>query len=146
MLVFLNFSSVPFKKDLIKRAVNFVLKKEKVAQNRDLSVILVSQERIKELNRKYRKKNRVTNVLSFEGDKSVFNKLGLDPELGEIFICPEFVRQESQKKKSGFNEEMIMVLIHGLLHLLGYDHIKESEARKMFEKQNYYLNSFLEKY
>ena len=142
MIFFLNSSSIPFKKDLIAKAVEFVLQKEKVSPS-DLSVIFVPERRIKELNRKYRGENEATNVLSFEGDKDDFLKVGLKPELGEIFICPEFIAKESKKKKIKFKEEIIRVLIHGILHLLGYNHSKKREADEMFRKQEFYLRNFL---
>ena len=141
MVVFLNFSSIPFEEDLIRKVVRFVFQKEKILDS-ELSVILVSKKRIRELNRKYRKENKVTDVLSFEGDKSIFSKLGLKPELGEIFICPEFITGESKREKINFKKEVSRVLIHGLLHLLGYNHIEKREANKMFEKQEDYLNTF----
>lgn len=145
MVFFFNFSSIPFKKDLVRKVVQFIFKKEEVP-NSDLSVILVSKKRMRELNRNYRKEDKVTNVLSFDGEKKIFLKLGLKPELGEIFICPEFVAEESKKRGSNFEKEMVRVLIHGLLHLLGYNHIETKEANTMFEKQEYYFRTFWLKY
>ena len=145
MISFLNSSSIPFKKDLIIKAVKIVFQKEKVSLG-DLSVVFVPERRIQELNRKYRGESKATNVLSFEGDKKNFLKVGLKPELGEIFICPEFVARESKKKKVKFEEESIRVLIHGLLHLLGYNHSEKRETDEMFRKQEFYLRIFFDKY
>ena len=97
-----------------------------------LSIVLVGQGRIKELNKRYRGKNRVTDVLSFRYGDS-----------GEIVICLQEIKKNAKKFKSVFEKELAKVLIHGVLHLLGYDHEKgEKEARKMEEKQKYYLKKF----
>ena len=81
-------------------------------------------EEIKKLNYQYRKKNKATDVISFGED------------INEIVICPE----EVKKNGSDFNKELKEVVIHGVLHLLGYDHEQsEEEATKMFNKQNKYL-------
>lgn len=90
----------------------------------ELSMALVGQGRIKELNKKYRKKNKVTDVLSFKYDGS-----------GEIIICLREVRKNAKKFKSTFKKELARVLIHGILHILGYNH------EEMKEKENYYLNN-----
>jgi probable rRNA maturation factor len=96
------------------------------------SLALVGKKRIRELNRRYRRKDRPTDVLAFP-DK--------EPErLGELVICPEEVKKNAKRFNSTFKKELARVLIHGLLHLLGRDHEKgEKEAEKMFEKENYYL-------
>lgn len=96
----------------------------------DLSVVFLGKEKIKKLNREYRKKNRPTDVLSFLYDERE----------GEIVICPEEVRRNAKKYGTAFNKELAHVLIHGLLHLLGYDHEKtRKEAQIMEKKEKYYL-------
>lgn len=95
----------------------------------DLSIALVSQAEMKRLNKEYRRKNRATDVLSFRYDDS-----------GEIIICPAEVRKNAEEFNSTFNRELIKVLIHGILHLSGYDHEKnKAKAEKMEKRQNYYL-------
>jgi len=95
----------------------------------NLSIVLVGQGRMRELNKKYRKKNKVTDVLTF-GDG-----------LNEIVICLREVKKNAKGFKSSFEKELARVLIHGILHLLGYNHERsEMRAKKMEEKQNYYLS------
>ncbi|GAG81853.1 unnamed protein product [marine sediment metagenome] len=80
---------------------------EKVfGEKKDLSVALVGQARIKELNKKYRKKNRITDVLSFQYNGS-----------GEIVICLSEVKKNAKRFKSTFNEELARVLTHGIKNL-----------------------------
>lgn len=87
----------------------------------DISLVLVGKEKIKEINKKYRHKNKPTDVLSFE-------------DLNEIFICPGVVKKQAKNLKVQFKSELARVLIHGILHLAGYDHEKgRKEAEKMRE-------------
>lgn len=101
-----------------------------------LSIALVRQEKIKELNKKYRRKNRVTDVLSFSESK----KPKFGEGLGEVVICPSQVKKDAKKYGLTFGKELARVLVHGVLHLLGYDHEKgKKRAELMEKKQNYYL-------
>jgi len=121
-------TTVSADEEFLKKVVEKVLESEN--KNKDLSIALVGQGRIRELNKKYRGKNRVTDVLAF-GDKD---------GLGEIVICLREVKKNAKRFDSNFETELAKVLIHGILHLLGQDHEKnEIAAKKMEEKQNYYL-------
>ncbi len=125
-----NLTTVTVEKDFLRKVAEKVLDRENRKGN-ELSVALVGEGRIKELNKRYRKKNRVTDVLAFSN-----SEVGL----GEIVICLREVKKNAKKYNSAFKKELARVLIHGLLHLLGYDHEKSAkEAEKMEEKQNYYL-------
>jgi probable rRNA maturation factor len=106
-----------------------ILRKEKRGKT-DLFITFVAPGIIKKLNNKYRKKDRITDVLSFVYKDS-----------GEIIICPEVVKNNSAKIEEKFKNELAKVFIHGVLHILGYDHGKnEQGAQKMEKKQNYYFN------
>jgi len=120
------------KKKSFQKIAEIILKKELTDRSyleRNLSIVLVGQGKIKELNKKYRKENSITDVLSFPYDDS-----------GEIVICPEEVKNNAKKYNSTYKEELTRVLIHGILHLLGYNHEKsEKETKKMRKKEEYYL-------
>ncbi len=114
-----------------KKIAGQVLKEEK-KQNLELSIVLVSEDEIKNLNNKYRKKNRPTDVLSFN-----YN------DFAEIVISLDQVRQNARKYKLAFEKELTKVLIHAILHILGYNHeSSQKKALEMEEKENYYLNLF----
>ena len=84
-----------------------------------VSIILVGPRRMQTLNRKYRGKNYPTDVLSFVyGEESVE---GI-PFLGEVVISPEIAWLQARRRKADPEKEMRMLLLHGILHLLGYDH------------------------
>jgi len=103
-----------------------------------ISVILVDDEEIKELNHRYRQKNQPTNVLSFpflDGAEPGFSHLVMQ-ELGDIFISLDTASQEAKKFYQTIQERMSWLITHGFLHLIGYDHeISEAEAERMFAKE-----------
>jgi len=106
-----------------------------------LSVAFIRKKRIRELNKKYRKEDRATDVLSFsEGSHSAFKISGSIKGLGEIIICPEIIKKNAKRYNSTFEKELARILIHGILHLLGYEHGKNKvETKKMREMEEYYL-------
>ena len=128
-----------------KKSFSQVAKKVLSGENRKteaLSLAFVSKGEIAKLNKKFRKKNKVTDVLSF--DLTTHHKLQTaNSYLGEIVICPEVVKENSKKYKTTTKKEMMKVFVHGILHLCGYDHEKsEKEAKIMGDKQNFYLSKF----
>lgn len=113
----------------------------------DLSITLVGEGRMRRLNKRYRGKNRTTDVLAFENkDRSKFIMPPGQLLLGEIVICIPVLKKNARKFNSDFKRELSLTLIHGILHLLGYDHEKsEKEAEKMKIKQQYYLDRVIVK-
>ena len=123
-----NLTGFSIDKNIIKRVIRRVLRGERKKIS-ELSVAFIGEKRMKELNKKYRRKNRETDVLSFPGEKE-----------GEVIICPSVVKKNAKNFGSSFKSELVRILIHGILHLLGYDHEKsKKEAIKMEKKQAYYL-------
>lgn len=106
----------------------------------EVSINLVGEGKIKALNKKYRGKNKVTDVLSFPLDdfragKGINNNDIID--LGDIFICLPFVKKTAKHENSSLESKLAFLTIHGFLHLLGFDHEKsEDEKRRMFSIQN----------
>ena len=121
-------------KNLLKKVAEKVLRGEN-RQRDSLSIVLAGLKRMKDLNRKYRKESKPTDVLSFN-----FSEELLMGELGEIIICPDLVKKNAERYESTFKRELVRVLIHGILHLLGYNHKKPEEAQKMEKRQNHYLS------
>lgn len=120
-----NLTRTPVDERFFKITAQYILKKEKHSKD-NLSIALLSLGKIRELNKRYLNKDRPTDVLAFP-DKM---------ELGEIVICPHFIKNNSKN----FKEELLRVLIHGILHVLGYRHNK-----KMFNKQEVYLKTIWQK-
>ena len=93
----------------------------------EVDIYLVSDEVIHKLNLIYRKKDKPTTVLSFEAPKIPHPETKYR-HLGEIYLAPKYI--------STHNEDIRRLLIHGILHLLGYDHIKKEDAARMDRKEN----------
>lgn len=127
-----------------KKSFSQVAKKVLSGENKEtetLSLAFVGKEEIAKLNKKFRKKNKPTDVLSFEMGQPFDSAQGKNKFLGEIIICPEVVKENAKKDGTTANFEMMKVFIHGILHLLGYDHEKsEKQAEVMENKQNIYLS------
>jgi probable rRNA maturation factor len=126
--------------------INYIIKevlKHKNAEDSIVDISFVSIDEIKELNSKYRNINSPTDVLSFslkEGDFAEFSK----NILGDVIICKEYVENNCKENGIDFNEELIRVAVHGILHLLGYNHYNREEEKEMFEIQEKYVKKFLE--
>jgi len=125
--------------EYLKEVVQKTLEHEK-ACNAILSIIFVGTEEIQEINRVYRGKDAVTDVISF-----AFEDNGVStPEnlrvLGDIYIC--ITRMQEQAVEYGHSEkrELSFLTVHGLLHLLGYDHMEQEEEKVMFALQEEILN------
>lgn len=104
----------------------------------DVNVILIPKDQMQELNNQYRKINSVTDVLSFNLEDTGF--------LGEVYICPDYVKENISKEE--FEEEILRLVVHGILHLLGYDHDVElndqtKEKIEMFVKQEKILQNVI---
>ncbi|MDR0384345.1 MAG: rRNA maturation RNase YbeY [Christensenellaceae bacterium] len=99
----------------------------------EVNVAFVSRKKMKELNAKFRGIEKETDVLSFpDGD--------INPEtnkkfLGDIIICKSVAKEQARKVGNSFDDEILFLKVHGLLHLLGYDHETDDDAKIMFALQ-----------
>lgn len=110
-----------------------VSKKFKI--RKEISIAILSPLEIKKLNKIYRQKNKVTDVLSFNLDDEKI--------LGEILICLEQAKKQAKEKKTSLQAELKLLATHGTLHLLGYDHeLSASEAERQEKEEKLLLNKF----
>ncbi|MEK7645505.1 MAG: rRNA maturation RNase YbeY [Patescibacteria group bacterium] len=101
----------------------------------EIGLYLVTPERSRELNKQHRQKDKSTDVLSFPLDEHGFEKYDILP-LGDIFICLKIAQQQADEINIPLDQELARLAVHGLLHLLGYDHEKSPEdEHKMVELQ-----------
>jgi probable rRNA maturation factor len=112
---------------------------DELSIKKDTNIIFVNEKQIEKLNREYREKDEVTDVLSFNIDSK--------DTLGEIYICPEYVINKISKKED-MKEEIYRLIVHGLLHLQGYDHKRHFDKvdyknEPMYIKQEEIINKFL---
>ena len=130
-----NFKSSKFiklSKAEILNLVEEVLKtvEYKFTKNHQLNLSFVSSEEMKLLNKTYRNEDKPTNVLSFEMPENF--PVGDEKTLiGEIALCEEIIYEESKKYKKIFENRLKHMIIHGLLHLIGFDHVNKYEGNKM---------------
>tara|TARA_Y100001954_G_scaffold228498_1_gene273006 strand:+ start:711 stop:1127 length:417 start_codon:yes stop_codon:yes gene_type:complete len=127
------FEDVNFSKNIILpkyKFVNFSKKMKKKIES--ISFIFCSDEYLQKLNLKYLKHEDLTDVITFEYNER-------DLILGDIFISSERVRENSKKYKVSFKEELARVMIHGLLHLMGYKDKKKNEIFTMRKLENEFI-------
>ena len=96
----------------------------------ELTLRIVDEDEIHSLNHLYRKQDKPTNVLAFEA--TVPEDIQLDyPLLGDVVICASVLKKESEEQQKALDAHWAHIVIHGVLHLLGYDHIEEDDAKIM---------------
>jgi len=149
MVEFRNLTKVEFNERFLKKVASNILEGEK--QEADLSVVFMGLSRMRKLNDRYCYRDCATDVLSF-GRESVLSKekFIMPPEmndnLGEVVVCPGCVRNNAKRFGVLFEKELTACIIHGILHLLGYNHERGgNEAKQMFRKQNYYLRQMFKR-
>ena len=121
----------PITANSVKKIVLSVGKKNKKIKG-IIEVGIIGEKRIKKLNNIYRGIDKTTDVLSFawQEESKVQGEY-----LGQIFICYPQIQKQAKEYKVTIKEEFTRMLIHGLLHIIGYDHEKKKEAEKMFSLQ-----------
>lgn len=125
----------------VENFLKFVVKKEKL-ENAIFNIIIIDNPRIKEINRDYRKIDRETDVISFALEDSKDLEYKDFRLLGDIYISIDKAISQSIEYNHSLLRELSFLSIHGLLHLLGYDHMKEEDEKIMFGKQEELLNEY----
>ena len=139
-----NRSRVEFDDPLLEEIETYLyrtLLHQEIGVECEISYSFVDDQEIKELNAKYRQKNQVTDVLSFPmydnflcNKKEILKKNPYHPILlGDIVVNTDQARRQSEKLGHDFSREIFYLSVHSLLHLLGYDHMKDEEKKVMRE-------------
>jgi len=128
--------------NLIKKITRYISDKFDKDPKSQLNIIFTNTKKIRELNKKYRSVDRETDVLSFS---YISDKERISPEtgsctvtIGEIFVCPDVAQSNisGQSKNWNLNLEIILLIIHGILHIYNYDHVEEKDRVNMESIQN----------
>ena len=98
-----------------------------------LTILLSNNKNIKKLNKKFRNKNKSTDVLSFPSEKKI--NIKKSPYIGDIVVSYEFMNKPKTLSALKFKSKVTKIFIHGFLHLLGYDHIKLKDFKKMIAEE-----------
>ena len=127
----------------LEKIINRTLEMENVKDS-TFSIVFIDDEYMHELNLKYRGIDRTTDVLSFAFEDN--NKICYNiRQLGEIFVSIPKMKLQAEEYRHSEKRELAFLIVHGILHLLGYDHtLGLKEEKEMFEKQELVLNEFEE--
>jgi probable rRNA maturation factor len=131
----------------IENLLHFAAKKESIEDGSELSVTFVTNDRIQEINREYRDKDKATDVISFAMEELGEGEIplsGVDMPriLGDIIISLAKAEEQAEDYGHSFIRELGFLSVHGFLHLLGYDHEIEEDEQKMFGRQKDILDEF----
>lgn len=142
-----NESGVEVEESSLVSAARYALDQMSVSQLAELSIVLVEQEAMADLHVRWMDLPGPTDVMAFPMDEYDSSRrpdaADAGPELlGDIVLCPEFAAGQASKAGHSTLEEMHMLTIHGVLHLLGYDHAEPEQEREMFGLQNRILADF----
>lgn len=126
--------------EYLEEYIKFVVKKEEI-DDAIFNIIFVNNEEIHNINKEYRNVDRVTDVISFalEDNEDECDEVRV---LGDIYIAIDVAYRQALEYKHSRLREICFLATHGILHLLGYDHIEKKDEEKMFSHQEELLNSY----
>ena len=126
-------------KSFVRKVVKHTLKKME-AEKSEVNIIFVGLEEIHEINKTYRNVDRPTDIISFALEDTEDVTVYEERVLGDIYICLDKVHEQAKEYVHTEIREMAFLIVHGLLHLLGYDHMIKEEEKIMFGLQEEILN------
>ncbi|MBY0124623.1 rRNA maturation RNase YbeY [Bacillus subtilis] len=131
----------------VENLLQFAAEREGVQDQAEVSVTIVSNDDIHQINKEYRGKDAPTDVISFaleeegEGEIEIVGA-EMPPVLGDIIISADRTREQAEEYNHSFKRELGFLAVHGFLHLLGYDHMTKEEEEEMFTKQKELLDAY----
>ena len=144
MIIEINYDEInelPNEELLIKNVIETVLKEEKVIQDLEIYVTLTNNENIHKINLEQRNVDRPTDVLSFpmfeREEIKLLKEVSKEEQyiLGDIIVSIEKVKEQAEEYGHSFERELAYLITHGMLHLLGYDHMIEEEKEQMRKRE-----------
>ncbi len=135
---------LPVEKNWLKGIAHRVLEAEKIASSIEMGLLITDSQTIQKLNRIYRGEDKPTDVLAFQMTPGMNQELELPfvsapdgiKHLGEVVISYQEAVKQAQEQGHGVTRELAFLIVHGILHLLGYDHELPEEERKMRDREN----------
>ena len=149
MILIKNEQTFPIDTEKLKESAQIILDALDYSDF-DLGILLATPEVMQEYNKKYRDKDKVTDIISFpfhqiEAGDRIEVTSDEDKSLGDIIICPQYVHDDLERWNTTFQERMDILLVHGICHLLGYDHIKDDDYEVMKLKEAALLEKIVKK-
>ena len=129
--------------ELAKIAINKILEIEQIENDGEISLLIVDSEEIKSINKEFRGKDEVTDVLSFPQYEKLFKEVDKTEYLviGDIVICAKRAMQQAVEYNHGIEREFAYLVVHGMYHLIGLDHINKEDKKVMREKEEIVLGA-----
>jgi probable rRNA maturation factor len=132
------YAALPVSKKLLFKTTAAIYSGEKIPARRIVHVIFCSDYLVKKLNAKFRNKPYPTDVLSFNYDEDDF--------FGELYISLQRAKVQARRYKVPFNHEVARLLVHGMLHLCGFDHERDEDRKRMEAREKRYYRHFVGRY
>ncbi len=133
-----NEQEVPVDEDRASAIARHALTEEDIEDSAELSVLFVTPEHIQHLNARFADENHATDVLAFPMMEDDDGNL----VLGDVVVCPDVAGKYAARKGHSLTDEIDNLVVHGILHLLGYDHQNDEEAARMRRRTEQILTSF----
>ncbi|MDD7505390.1 MAG: rRNA maturation RNase YbeY [Actinomycetaceae bacterium] len=130
----------------VEELARWVLGEMRIHPEADLSIMMIDESTMADLHVRWLDLEGPTDVMSFPMDELRPAPPGVEPEeglLGDIVLCPSVAARQAQDAGHAMMEEILLLVTHGILHLLGYDHAEEDERKEMFDLQRKLLLTFL---
>ncbi len=138
-----------FDEDWLEDTAKRIFKLLKKGGNYEFEISIISSEEIRKLNKKFRNKDKSTTILSFVSSETKGEFIEAPSKynyLGEIFICPEEIEKQAKEIKTSTKKQVTRILVHGILHLLGYRHNTDKRMQEMEKKEQEILEILNVKY
>jgi len=136
----------PLDLQAFEQLAGFVLEREDVPEGAELSIAVVDLEEMASLNERYRQVEGPTDVLSFSCDDPCVAVAGEPITLGDVVVAPEVAERQAAEFGHTVEEELNLLLVHGVLHLLGYSHESDEDAAVMQERERVLLSAYRDLY
>jgi rRNA maturation RNase YbeY len=131
-------SVLPVNIDTARRIASQIEKKEECRFHL-IEIVFVDEHKIKALNREHLKRNYITDIITFRYDGDSLNQQSNQQIEGTLYCCTPRIRGQAKEYSETTEAEFKRIIIHGLLHLIGYDDQSKTERKKMRQKENFYL-------
>jgi probable rRNA maturation factor len=131
----------------LRELAELVLRREGYPESTEVTVLLVDEDEMSSYNERFLNRSGPTDVLAFPVEELTpgvvpdHNPAGPPLMIGDVIVAPSFVGRQAAEYESSFEDEMALMVAHGILHLLGYDHIEEGDAQEMESKEAELLSS-----
>ena len=143
IMIISNREPEPLKLSAFTDLAEFVLTIETAPETSEVSIAIVDEEEIARLNEQYRKKEGPTDVLSFPCDEVAAATVEGEPlTLGDVILAPAIAEANARELGNTIEDELNLLVVHGVLHLLGYDHIEDDDAVVMQAREKSILEAW----